>query len=181
MSSVPLPQRHLRHIFPIHHDPQSAALAFAEAEEKERALEARLARRHHRLHFAGRALLAVLFLASGIAKLVQFDSTVKALDTFALGDSSLALIVAIAAELLGGSLLLLGYQTRWASIGLAAYVALATVFFDSNLADPLHRSFALSNLAIIGGLLLLVAHGAGAVSLERRIEKKDPNRLPVGP
>lgn len=181
MTSVPLPSRHLRHVYPVHHDPQSAGWALAQAEEKERAGEARLARRHNRLHVAGRTLMAALFLASGLAKLFEFDSTLKALDTFALGDSALALSVAIVAELLGGSLLLLGYQTRWASLSLAAYVALTTVFFHWDVTDAVHRAFALSNLAVIGGLLLLVAHGAGAASIERRIERKDPNRLPMGP
>lgn len=181
MTSVPLPQHHLRHSPHIHHDSQAAGWAIAQFEEKEHAFELRLERRHSRLHVAGRTLMAILFLASAVAKMVEFDPTVKALDTFLLGDSGLALIVAITVELVGGTLLLLGYQTRWASISLAVYVALTTMFFHYDLTDAVHRAFALSNLAVIGGLLMLVSHGSGAVSIERRIEKKDPNRLLAGP
>jgi len=41
----------------------------------------------------------------------------------------------------------------------------------------LNRAFALANLAICGGLLLVASHGAGKLSVERYAEQHDPTRV----
>jgi uncharacterized membrane protein YphA (DoxX/SURF4 family) len=56
-------------------------------------------------------------------------------------------------EILGGMALLLGYYSRWAAAALAGFVALATVIFHGT---PDQRVHLLKNLAIIGGLLLVL-------------------------
>jgi putative oxidoreductase len=178
MSSIALSDRD----HPQHHDAQSAGWALAEYEKKEHDRATHLKRRHLRYHVAGRVLLASLFLFSAVAKTLQFDTTWRTLNaTFGLDGSGALLLFAITIELVGGAMLLLGYQTRWASLGLVFYVAMATAIFHHDLTVDLNRAFALANLAIAGGLLLLVSHGAGQWSIDNRQLRRDPNAVLPGP
>jgi putative oxidoreductase len=54
---------------------------------------------------------------------------------------------------------------------LAGFTLLAGIPFHNNFADPIQWVMFLKNLAIAGGLLLLVANGAGPLSLDRRARK----------
>src|SRR5207249_1575034 len=120
----------------------------------------------------GRLLLAALFVLSAVAKIALFDETRRAIDALGISAAGALLPIAIAAELIGGVMVAIGFEVRRASLGLLAYLALATLFFYHDLSIGLHRAFALSNLAFAGGLLMLYAHGAGAFSVERYLARR---------
>ena len=65
-------------------------------------------------------------------------------------------------------LLVLGYQTRWAAIALAVFTVVATLAFHTNFADQNEMLAFMKNAAILGGLLQVIAFGAGAYSLDNR-------------
>jgi len=65
--------------------------------------------------FAGRVLLALIFVISGYGKLVGFDGTVGYIASKGLPLPQLAAAAAIAIELIGGILLAIGWKTRWAA------------------------------------------------------------------
>lgn len=54
--------------------------------------------------------------------------------------------------------LVFGFQTRIAAWTLFVYTALTIVLFHNNLADQVQMTMALKNLAIMGGLLMVVVH-----------------------
>ena len=159
-----------------HHDPQGAALAVAQEEVDRREEKQRLKSRRTAFYVAGRELVAALFIGSAIAKVVHFSTTQKAMADFDLPDSGLLLTLAIAVELACGAMLALGYKTRRTAVGLIAYLAAVTLLIHRNVSVDLNRSFALANLAICGGLLMLVAHGAGAFSLDKLFERRSALR-----
>ena len=69
--------------------------------------------------------------------------------------------------------LLLGLQTRLAALVLAVFTLVASVFFHAYWAAPADQAFVVQllffkNIAVIGGLLILAAQGAGAFSLDAR-------------
>jgi putative oxidoreductase len=172
-----LTQSHPLHRFhALHHDPQSAALAVAEDERQERLAAERVLRTAGRLQLLARLCLATLFLASAAAKLFDFDATRRAMDAFGLSGSGGLLSLAITAELVGGVLLALGLNVRRAALGLVGYLALASIMFHHDLSVDLNRAFALTNLAIAGGLLLLAAYGPGAFSLSAWLDGKAARR-----
>jgi putative oxidoreductase len=171
-SMHPVPVAHHPGHHAHHHDPESAAQAVAQDEadwrERRETLKAR------RTHFfaAGRILLSALFIASAVAKIVEFTAAQRAMGNFGLPESAYMLWLAIALELGGGTLLALGYKARRAAAALIAYLAAVTLFVHGDLRVGVNQAFALANLAFSGGLLMLVAHGAGTFSLDRVTERR---------
>ena len=72
-------------------------------------------------------------------------------------------VAAIAVEALGSVALILGYKTRWGAVALAVFLVVSTLVFHTA-ADQ--RIQLLKNLAILGGLLGMIAQGPGDISLE---------------
>jgi len=115
---------------------------------------------------SGRVLLAVLFLLSGIGKLGAYSATGAYMSAF--GVPSALLPVVIATEVVGALAIILGWQARVAGFLLAGFCLLTASIFHHNLADQTQLIHFFKDLAIAGGLLLLVANGAGPLSLDRR-------------
>lgn len=115
---------------------------------------------------SGRVLLAVLFLLAGIGKLGAYAATGAYMSAF--GVPSALLPVVIATEVLGALAILLGWKARVAGFLLAGYCLLTASIFHHNLADQAQLIHFFKDLAISGGLLLLVVNGAGPLSLDRR-------------
>ena len=115
---------------------------------------------------SGRVLLAVLFLLSGISKLGAYSATGAYMSAF--GVPSALLPVVIATEVLGALAIILGWKARVAGFLLAGFCLLTASIFHHNLADQTQLIHFFKDLALAGGLLLLVANGAGPLSLDRR-------------
>ena len=105
----------------------------------------------------GRLLLAVMFIVSGVQKLVDPAPTAAMLEATNL-PAVLALPVGLF-EAVAGVLLAVGLMTRLVAVALAAFVALTIFFFHNQFGDPLQATLALKNLAILGGLLTVFAYG----------------------
>ena len=114
----------------------------------------------------GRSLLSVLFLISGLGKVGGYAGTAAYMSS--LGVPGALLPVVIATEVLGALAIILGWQTRIAAFLLAGYSLLAALIFHTHFADQIQAIMFLKNLSIAGGFLLLVANGAGPLSLDRR-------------
>ncbi|OAH44689.1 LysR family transcriptional regulator [Sphingobium yanoikuyae] len=118
----------------------------------------------------GRLLIAILFLLSGLGKLARPTFTIGYIASAHLPFPSFAYGVALLVELGGGILLLLGFRARATAAVLAAFTVVAALGFHNNFADPNQMIHFLKNIAIAGGLLQVVAFGAGAFSLDGRRE-----------
>ena len=125
----------------------------------------------------GRLLLAVMFLASGLQKLLDPDPTAQML-TAANLPANFALPTGLF-EAVAGVLLAVGLMTRLVSIVLAGFVALTIFFFHNQFADPLQGTLALKNLAIIGGLLMTFAYGQMRGSYDYLREKRRTHNAEV--
>lgn len=115
---------------------------------------------------AGRILLAHLFLLAGISKISGYAGTQGWMESMGVPGMLLPLVILL--EIGGALALIIGWQTRWAAWALAAFSVLSAVIFHSNLADQMQSILFMKNLAMAGGLLVLAAHGAGPVSLDRK-------------
>jgi len=92
--------------------------------------------------------------------------------------ASLAVPASGLLALLGGLSIALGYKARWGAIALVAFLVPVTVTMHNFWAvtDPmmqqLQMSMFMKNLALIGGALTFAVHGAGAYSLDARLERR---------
>ena len=116
----------------------------------------------------GRLLMALIFLMSGFGKLMNPAHTQQFMAANGLPLTGLLLIGALLFELGGGLSLLLGYRARWSAAALVLFLIPATLVFHTNFAQQAQMVHFLKNLAIIGGLLMVVTHGAGSLSLDAR-------------
>jgi putative oxidoreductase len=119
----------------------------------------------------GRLLLAVLFVLSGFGKLAAPAATQAYIAAMGLPAPALAYFGATAVELIGGVLLIVGFQTRAVAASLAGFTLLTAVFFHNNFADQNQMIHFMKNIAIMGGLLQVAAFGAGRFALDRRLAR----------
>ena len=125
----------------------------------------------------GRVLLATIFIFSGIGKLLAPAATMGYIASSGLPFAGLALGVAIAVELGGGLMLALGVQTRLVAAGLAAFSIVTGLAFHNAIGDQNQLIHLLKNFAMAGGLLQVVAFGAGAYSFDQRGAAKPAARF----
>ncbi|ELX12865.1 DoxX family protein [Janthinobacterium sp. HH01] len=116
----------------------------------------------------GRVLMAAIFVMSGIGKLLAPAATIGYIASSGLPFATAGLAVAIAVELGGGLLLALGIQTRLVAAGLAAFSIVTALAFHHAIGDQNQMIHLLKNIAMAGGLLQVVAFGAGAYSFDNR-------------
>lgn len=125
------------------------------------------------LSLAGRLLIAALFLPAGIGKITGFAGTVGYIASVGLPLPTVAAAAAAVVEVLGAVALIAGYQTRIAAIVLALFTLVASFFFHNYWGVPAEQAFVqqllfFKNVAVVGGLFVLAAFGAGAWSLDAK-------------
>ena len=115
---------------------------------------------------AGRVLLAGLFLVSGIGKIAAYEASKGYME--ATGVPGALLPAVIAFEIVAPLALIAGFKARIAAFLLAGFSTVTALLFHSNFADQIQQVMFLKNLAIAGGLLMIAANGAGALSFDNR-------------
>ncbi|UUZ67676.1 DoxX family protein [Polaromonas sp. P1(28)-13] len=126
------------------------------------------------LSLIGRVLLALLFVPAGFSKIGGFAGTAGFIASKGVPLPELAAAAAIGVELGLGLLLLVGFQTRWAALGIAFFTVVITFIFHNYWAVPaeqvmMQQLMFFKNIAVIGGLLTVAAWGAGAWSVDGKI------------
>lgn len=162
---------------PMHRDSAAAGIDLALVEAEHRVAHQREQWRHAELYAFGRMLFGSVFLIAALAKLAHFAPTAQGMETLGLTDVSLLLGFGIGAELVGGLLVLLGFRTRAAALGLVAYLASVTLLVNHDFALEMNREAALMNLGMVAGLLLLFGHGSGALSVDRWLARRTSRRF----
>jgi putative oxidoreductase len=117
----------------------------------------------------GRVLLSALFLLSGVGKIGGYAATAGYMASLGVPGALLPLV--IGTEVLGAIALIIGWKTRIVAFLLAGFTLLSAFIFHNNFADQIQMIMFMKNLSIAGGLLLLVVHGAGRISVDRRSAK----------
>lgn len=115
-----------------------------------------------------RVLLSQIFIISGLSKAANPAGTIGYIQSVGAPLPEVAYTIALFVELVLGIALLVGFQTRLAAAGIAVFTIAAGFLFHNNLADQIQQIMFLKNLTIAGGLLMVVAFGAGAFSLDNR-------------
>jgi putative oxidoreductase len=120
-----------------------------------------------------RALLALMFIMAGLSKFGGLAGTAGYIASKGLPLPGVLAFGTALLEVVAGVAILVGWQTRLAALALALFTLLASVLFHNYWAMPAEQQMMqqlmfMKNLSITGGLLLLVALGAGGWSLDAR-------------
>lgn len=120
---------------------------------------------------AGCALIASLFLISGINKITGYAATVGYMEWIGVPGALLPLVILL--EVGGGLLLLIGYKTRLVALLLGGFTLITGVLFHllpsyglDGLEAQNQTIYFLKNLAVAGGLGVVFANGAGGLSID---------------
>lgn len=116
----------------------------------------------------GRVLIGSLFLWAGAAKVLHWSGSVQYMRSKNLPAALLP--AAVALQILGGLSVLLGYEARVGCILLIVFVIPAAIKMHDfwNYSDPertVQKTMFMKDVAVLGGLLVLLAIGAGRFAL----------------
>ena len=128
------------------------------------------------LALVGRILLALMFVLAGFSKIGGFDGTVGYIASKGLPAPALLAALTIVLEVGGGLAIMFGYFTRWSALALAGFTLLVSFIFHAFWSLPadqqmMQQLLFMKNISVAGGMLVLAAFGAGAISLDARRTK----------
>jgi len=114
----------------------------------------------------GRILIGGFFIWNGVQSILHLPSTIEIFSSAGTTYGVWLAIVAAFVQVVCGIGLVAGFRTRLSAAALAVYVICASVFlFDTNATAGIHLF--LQRMAIVGGLLYIVAYGSGKWSTDQ--------------
>jgi putative oxidoreductase len=120
----------------------------------------------------GRLALAWFFLSEAYTRASAWDSNIQLMSFAHVPAAPLVLTIAVVVMGLGGLALLLGYQARHGAMLLFGLIVVATFFMHDywslkNVAERASEYDVFArNVAICGGLLMVIGLGAGPFALD---------------
>ncbi len=112
-----------------------------------------------------RILIGGLFLMAGLGKLADPAGIAGYIQS--VGLPGFLAWPAIIFEIGLGLAILVGFKSRLAALAGAGFCVFTAAVFHNNFADQIQMTMFLKNFAIAGGFLMIFAHGAGAVALDK--------------
>jgi putative oxidoreductase len=116
----------------------------------------------------GRLLLSSLFIWAGWGKLMNPSGTAQYFASYHLPAPSVLVWIVIIIELIGGLLILAGFQARWVALVLAIFCLITGFAIHLPAGDLPNMINFYKNLSMAGGFLYVVAYGAGPLSVDHR-------------
>jgi putative oxidoreductase len=123
--------------------------------------------RRNLISLISRVLISAIFLMSGVNKILHPVGTQEYMAAYGMPLTGLFLFAAIVVELSGGLSVLLGYKARWGAVALAIFLIPATLIFHTSFGDQIQTIMFMKNLAILGGLLMIIQYGSGRIALKQ--------------
>jgi putative oxidoreductase len=112
-----------------------------------------------------RIIIGGFFLMAGLGKMADPAGIAGYIQS--VGLPGLLAWPAILFEIALGLAIIAGFKTRLAALAGAAFCVFTAVVFHNNFGDQVQMTMFLKNFAIAGGFLMIFAHGAGAVALDK--------------
>ena len=129
----------------------------------------------HIVEVLGRIFISALFLIEAVRKFFNPDMSMMYMSDH--GVPEFLFYPSIAFEIIIPLLLIVGYKTRIAASLLTVFVLTVTLIFHSHhiIDDGMQLTIFLKNLAIIGGLLLIISNKPQICSVDYYLELKKGN------
>ncbi len=114
----------------------------------------------------GRLFIALIFFMSGLNKIGNYANTAGWMESVGVPGALLPLVIAL--EVVGGAAIILGWQTRIIAFLFAGFCLLSAIIFHADFSDQMQMGMFMKNVGLAGGFLILVVHGAGNYSIDKR-------------
>ena len=120
----------------------------------------------------GRILMGIIFLKSGIGKIGGFAGTAGYMASKGLPMVEVLLVITIIIEIGASVMLIVGWKARLGAAALFLWMIPVTLLFHNFWAVPADQQYVQSimffkNLAMMGGMLYVMAFGSGPCSVAR--------------
>lgn len=128
----------------------------------------------------GRILISLIFLTSAYGKITGFDGFAASMAGKGMPAPQALLVCGIVLELVGATLLVIGWKTQWAALALIVFLVPATLYFHNYWTYPQEqvrnqRNHYMKNVTILGALIFIMGMGAGPLSVDNR-RRAEPRR-----
>ncbi len=127
------------------------------------------------LDLIARIMISTIFLFEAFDSIVYYKSTQNTMTEYnVLWRQDILLIGAIILLIFGGLLILIGYRAKFGAVLLLCYWIPVTLIVHSFWDAPeeirrVQSILFMKDIAIIGGLLMLLVHGSGKYSVKRML------------
>jgi putative oxidoreductase len=131
----------------------------------------------------GRLLIALIFIRAGINKLGSIAATTTTMRNHGIPYPDILVWGAIVLELGGGLMLVAGFYARRVALALFFYTLSLALIFHAywTVKDPaaarIDASSFFGHLSMMGGMLFVVAFGAGAYSVDALMNQWSPGTV----
>lgn len=120
------------------------------------------------LNVIGRILISLVFLYSGVNKILKFSGTQNWMEGF--GIPGVLLFPAIIIEIVCPILIIIGYKAKVSAGALIIFCFITAFVFHFDFSNQMQIIALLKNLGLAGGLIFILINGTGSFSIEK--EKK---------
>ena len=127
------------------------------------------------LILAGRVLFAIIFVVSGFTHFGH--EAIGYAASSGVPMANIAVPISGVMAIVGGLMIALGFQARVGGILIALFLIPVTLFMHAfwKVSDPMQHQMQMvnfmKNLAIMGGLASVFAHGPGRFSIDHRVRR----------
>lgn len=112
----------------------------------------------------GRVLMSLIFVVSGLQQIRNYVGTQAYMELHGVLGTLLPAVIAV--QVIGAVAMAAGYKTRACAFLLAIFTLLTALLFHSDTDTSAQAVQFMKNLAMTGGFLVVLAHGAGEWSLD---------------
>jgi len=121
------------------------------------------------LDLVGRVFISLVFLLSGINKIVNYEGSIGWMESF--GMPGIFLIPAIILEIGAPILIITGYKVKIAAALLSVFCIATALIFHTDFSNQMQFVSFMKNIALAGGFLFLVINDTKGFGLERKLSK----------
>ena len=118
------------------------------------------------LDLIGRIFISALFLISAFNKVFNLEGSMSWMEGF--GVPGFLLVPAILIEIIFPILLIIGYKTKIAAMGLLIFSLMTGLIFHLDFSNQMQIIALLKNIGLSGGLLFVVINGAKEFALDKK-------------
>lgn len=122
------------------------------------------------IDLVGRVFMSFIFLYQATMNILEPSFTKKIMVQHGIESQINFLYLAgIVLMVLGGIMVLIGYRARLGAFLLLVFLIPSTLQYYLDLSDPVQQQVLLRNIAIMGGLMVIMANGSGKYSIKRML------------
>jgi len=122
------------------------------------------------VEFFGRLFISALFLIEGFGKISIQENVIMYMEDY--GVPGIFFLPALILEILFPLMLIVGYKTKWAASIMALFTFSVAIIFHTDFSEGMQLMLFLKDIAIAGGLMIIVAYGSSKISLDYYFESK---------